>query len=80
VVSSLVDDFGLIRSTKLDAEKRLALQEEKQALEAKLLEVYVDSIKVKATTYIRTNRPKLKARLSELKAAAAVEAKISSVP
>jgi ATP-binding cassette, subfamily D (ALD), peroxisomal long-chain fatty acid import protein len=26
-------------STKLDAEKRLALQEEKQALEAKLLEV-----------------------------------------
>jgi hypothetical protein len=31
-----VDIFG---STKLDAEKRLALQEEKQALEAKLLEV-----------------------------------------
>ena len=30
-----------IISTKLDAEKRLALQEEKQALEAKLLEVYV---------------------------------------
>lgn len=29
------------RSTKLDAEKRLALQEEKQALETKLLEVYV---------------------------------------
>ncbi len=28
-------------STELDAEKRLALQEEKQALEAKLLEVYV---------------------------------------
>jgi hypothetical protein len=28
-------------STKLDAEKRLALQEEKQALEAKLLDVYV---------------------------------------
>jgi hypothetical protein len=27
-------------STKLDAEKRLALQEEKQALEAKLLDVY----------------------------------------
>jgi hypothetical protein len=26
-------------STKLDAERRLALQEEKQALEAKLLEV-----------------------------------------
>jgi hypothetical protein len=26
-------------STKLDAEKRLALQEEKQALETKLLEV-----------------------------------------
>jgi hypothetical protein len=26
-------------STKLDAEKRLALQEEKQALEAKLLEM-----------------------------------------
>lgn len=31
--------FGLTFSTKLDAEKRLALQEEKQALEAKLLEV-----------------------------------------
>lgn len=30
-------------STKLDAEKRLALQEEKQALEAKLLEVSVFS-------------------------------------
>jgi hypothetical protein len=29
----------IILSTKLDAEKRLALQEEKQALEAKLLEV-----------------------------------------
>jgi len=28
-------------STKLDAEKRLALQEEKQTLEAKLLEVSV---------------------------------------
>lgn len=42
---------------KLDAERRLALQEEKQALEAKLLEV-----------------PKLKVRLSELKAAVAVEA------
>ena len=28
-------------STKLDAEKRLALQQEKEALEAKLLEVYV---------------------------------------
>lgn len=27
------------RSTKLDAEKRLALQEEKQSLESKLLEV-----------------------------------------
>ncbi|EGN95442.1 hypothetical protein SERLA73DRAFT_76546 [Serpula lacrymans var. lacrymans S7.3] len=38
--------------TKLDAEKRLALQEEKQALEAKLLEV-----------------PKMKARLTELRAA-----------
>ncbi|RDB28994.1 ATP-binding cassette sub-family D member 2 [Hypsizygus marmoreus] len=37
--------------TKLDAEKRLALQEEKQSLEARLLEV-----------------PKVKARLSELKA------------
>lgn len=43
--------------TKLDAEKRLALQEEKQALEAKLLEV-----------------PKLKARLSELRAAVVTEA------
>ena len=31
-------------STELDAEKRLALQEEKQALEAKLLEVYVLTI------------------------------------
>ena len=30
-----------LASTKLDAEKRLALQEEKQALETKLLEVYV---------------------------------------
>jgi hypothetical protein len=29
----------LSNSTKLDAEKRLALQEEKQALENKLLEV-----------------------------------------
>ena len=28
-------------STKLDAEKRLALQDEKQALETRLLEVYV---------------------------------------
>lgn len=28
-------------STKLDAEKRLALQQEKEALEAKLLEVWV---------------------------------------
>ena len=33
--------FGEIFSTKLDAEKRLALQEEKQVLEAKLLDVYV---------------------------------------
>ncbi|KAG6891067.1 hypothetical protein C0995_014156 [Termitomyces sp. Mi166 len=39
--------------TKLDAEKRLALQEEKQSLETKLLEV-----------------PKMKARLTELKAIA----------
>lgn len=30
---------SLILSTKLDAEKRLALQEEKQELETKLLEV-----------------------------------------
>jgi len=30
-----------MRSTKLDAEKRLALQEEKQAIETKLLEVSV---------------------------------------
>jgi ATP-binding cassette subfamily D (ALD) long-chain fatty acid import protein len=29
----------ILRSTKLDAEKRLALQEEKQSLETKLLEV-----------------------------------------
>lgn len=28
-----------VHSTKLDAEKRLALQQEKEALEAKLLEV-----------------------------------------
>lgn len=28
-------------STKLDAEKRLALQQEKEALDMKLLEVYV---------------------------------------
>lgn len=35
-----VDDLlTLCFSTKLDAEKRLALQEEKQTLEAKLLEV-----------------------------------------
>lgn len=40
--------------TKLDAEKRLALQQEKEALEAKLLEV-----------------PKMKARLEDLRAAAA---------
>ena len=33
----------LVSSTKLDAEKRLALQEEKQSLETKLAEVYVDS-------------------------------------
>ena len=32
-------DVSLFFSTKLDAEKRLALQEEKQALEARLLEV-----------------------------------------
>jgi hypothetical protein len=42
-------------STKLDAEKRLAMQEEKQTLEAKLLEV-----------------PKMRARLAELKEAAAL--------
>lgn len=30
-------------STKLDAEKRLALQQEKEALDMKLLEVYVRS-------------------------------------
>ncbi|KAI5123755.1 hypothetical protein M0805_000346 [Coniferiporia weirii] len=42
--------------TELDAEKRLALQDEKQALEAKLLEV-----------------PKMRARLAELRAAAAEE-------
>ena len=38
--ANLLLTFYII-STKLDAEKRLALQEEKQALEAKLLEVYV---------------------------------------
>ena len=35
----LVASFSQRLSTELDAEKRLALQEEKQALEAKLLEV-----------------------------------------
>jgi hypothetical protein len=34
-----VASFSQGLSTELDAEKRLALQEEKQALEAKLLEV-----------------------------------------
>ena len=38
-VFPVINDTGF--STKLDAEKRLALQEEKQALEAKLLDVYV---------------------------------------
>ncbi|KAF9514886.1 hypothetical protein BS47DRAFT_1372211 [Hydnum rufescens UP504] len=45
------DGQGNYVFTKLEAEKRLALQEEKQALETKLLEV-----------------PKMRARLSELKA------------
>jgi hypothetical protein len=34
----------------LDAEKRLALQEEKQALEAKLLEVYVNLLPLLAVS------------------------------
>lgn len=38
LIISLAADVSTC-STKLDAEKRLALQEEKQALEAKLLEV-----------------------------------------
>lgn len=38
-VVHLVSFFLQGLSTELDAEKRLALQEEKQALEAKLLEV-----------------------------------------
>ena len=37
-------------STKLDAEKRLALQEEKQTLEAKLLEVSVFAYHLVALT------------------------------
>ena len=46
VVGTLCMTFVLLLitsldSTKLDAEKRLALQQEKQALETKLLEVYV---------------------------------------
>jgi hypothetical protein len=40
----------IFASTKLDAEKRLALQEEKQALEAKLLDVYVTFIGVHIIT------------------------------
>lgn len=41
-------------STKLDAEKRLALQEEKQALEAKLLDVYAFiNCQCQHGTYIR---------------------------
>lgn len=41
--SSFIDTDGIILSTKLDAEKRLALQQEKEALETKLLEVCVPS-------------------------------------
>lgn len=39
IVIHPVASFSHGLSTELDAEKRLALQEEKQALEAKLLEV-----------------------------------------
>jgi len=61
-------------STELDAEKRLALQEEKQALEAKLLEVYVRSRVCRLPDNILTasspflNRDHMKERLAELKA------------
>lgn len=45
-------------STKLDAEKRLALQQEKEALETKLLEVYVDIFYIMSftgsTLYLQT--------------------------
>lgn len=46
-LSSSTDVYvlNILPSTKLDAEKRLALQEEKQALEAKLLDVYVTIFK-----------------------------------
>jgi hypothetical protein len=57
-------------STKLDAEKRLALQEEKQALENKLLEVYVAcrlAVSRHVSDAFLTCRPKMKARLEELK-------------
>jgi hypothetical protein len=56
-------------STKLDAEKRLALQEEKQALEAKLLDVYVplclNFFRAQCNSVLY--RPKMKARLAELR-------------
>ena len=42
-------------STKLDAEKRLALQEEKQTLEAKLLNVYVLSPRVRVSLRVQSN-------------------------
>ena len=55
-------------STKLDAEKRLALQEEKQVLEAKLLDVYVHHF-TPWWDLTKTNlpcSPKMKTRLTEL--------------
>lgn len=58
----------IIRSTKLDAEKRLALQEEKQVLEAKLLEVYVYSFDRIGQILKRDCSPKLVTRLAELRA------------
>lgn len=59
-------------STKLDADKRLALQQEKEALETKLLEVYVYIvyIHVISLAHLFVYSPKMKARLAELRAVA----------
>lgn len=68
----LFETYGLCCSTKLDAEKRLAIQQEKQALETKLLDVYVASLLscvLRVTNHILT-RPKMRARLEELRALA----------
>jgi len=54
----------------LDAEKRLALQEEKQSLETKLLTVYVGLVLVLSlneTDFTQHFRPKMRERLAELK-------------